>query len=205
MRQHVLMPCFVQFCVTDCSSTLSGCYHLVQPQVKNEATLIWACTACKWWYHCQWWQSLPKYPNRWTHSQTDLHWMNKCRAHLCLPQLCCVHLNPLPCSWKYWRELNLAVGSQIAFARILTDLNLAVRYGIGIHIRASKKYCWILIWRSWLWGMKNRYYQLTDEVAWYCRVLSGPKGETGGRTGLIGCLGGPRGGCGSGGVFVQKA
>ena len=33
----------------------------------------------------------------------------------------------LPYSRKYWRELNLAVGLQIAIAKILADLNLAVR------------------------------------------------------------------------------
>ena len=31
-------------------------------------------------------------------------------------------------SWKYWRELNLAVGSQIAIVIVLVDLNLTVRY-----------------------------------------------------------------------------
>ena len=34
---------------------------------------------------------------------------------------------------------NLAVGSQIAIARILADFNLAVRYGIAICIYVSKK------------------------------------------------------------------
>ena len=37
----------------------------------------------------------------------------------------------IPYSRKYWRELNLAVGPQIAIAKILADLNLAVRYGIA--------------------------------------------------------------------------
>ena len=37
----------------------------------------------------------------------------------------------IPCSRKYWRELNLAV---ITIARILVNLNLAVRYGIAIHV-----------------------------------------------------------------------
>ena len=36
-------------------------------------------------------------------------------------------------SQKYWWELNLAVESKIAVARILVDLNLAVQYGIAIH------------------------------------------------------------------------
>ena len=40
----------------------------------------------------------------------------------------------LPYSRKYWRELNLAVEPKIAIARILADLNLAVRYGIAIRI-----------------------------------------------------------------------
>ena len=40
----------------------------------------------------------------------------------------------VPYSRKYWRELNLAVGSQIAILNILADLNLAVRYGIAIRI-----------------------------------------------------------------------
>ena len=42
----------------------------------------------------------------------------------------------IPYSWKYWRELNLAVEPKIAIARILMDLNLAVRYGIAIRIYA---------------------------------------------------------------------
>ena len=37
-------------------------------------------------------------------------------------------------SRKYWWELNLAVEPKIAIARILVDLNLAVRYGIAICI-----------------------------------------------------------------------
>ena len=53
----------------------------------------------------------------------------------------------IPYSRKYWRELNLAVGSPIAIANILADLNLAVRYGIAIHIYASKKFWRILIWQ----------------------------------------------------------
>ena len=51
-------------------------------------------------------------------------------------------------SRKYWQELNLAVGSQIAIANVLVDLNLAVQYGIAIRIYVSKKFWWILIW--WL-------------------------------------------------------
>ena len=43
-------------------------------------------------------------------------------------------------SRKYWRELNLAVEPKIAIARILADLNLAVRYGIAIRIHASRKF-----------------------------------------------------------------
>ena len=50
-------------------------------------------------------------------------------------------------SWKYWRELNSAVEPKIAIARILADLNLAVRYGIAIRIYASRKLWQILIWR----------------------------------------------------------
>ena len=42
--------------------------------------------------------------------------------------------NYLPYSQKYWEELNLAVEPKIAIARILADLNLAVWYGIAIHI-----------------------------------------------------------------------
>ena len=55
----------------------------------------------------------------------------------------------IPYSWKYWRELNSAVEPKIAIARILADLNLAVRYGIAIHIYiyASRKFWRILIWR----------------------------------------------------------
>ena len=50
-------------------------------------------------------------------------------------------------AYPYRRELNLAVGSQIAIANLLADLNLAVRYGIAIHIYASKKFWRVLIWR----------------------------------------------------------
>ena len=35
---------------------------------------------------------------------------------------------------KYWRELNLAVEPKIAIARILADLNSAVRYMIAIRM-----------------------------------------------------------------------
>ena len=45
-----------------------------------------------------------------------------------------VNVCDIPCSQKYWRELNLAVEPKIAIARILADLNLAVRYGIAICI-----------------------------------------------------------------------
>jgi hypothetical protein len=53
----------------------------------------------------------------------------------------------IPYSWKYWQELNLAVEPKIAIARILANLNLAVRYGIAIRIYARRKFWWILIWR----------------------------------------------------------
>ena len=43
-------------------------------------------------------------------------------------------------SQKYWWELYLAVGSQIATAKVLVDLNLAIRYRITIRIYASKKF-----------------------------------------------------------------
>ena len=46
---------------------------------------------------------------------------------------------------KYWQKLNLVVGPKITIVRILVDLNLAVRYGIAIHIYVSKKYWQILI------------------------------------------------------------
>ena len=42
----------------------------------------------------------------------------------------------------------MAVEPQIAIARILADLNLAVWYGIAIRILyVSRKFWWILIWR----------------------------------------------------------
>ena len=56
-------------------------------------------------------------------------------------------LTYIPYSRKYWRELNLAVGPQIAIAKILADLNLAVWYGIATCIYASMKYWRILIWQ----------------------------------------------------------
>ena len=46
----------------------------------------------------------------------------------------------VPYSRKYWWELNLVVGPQIAIAKILADLNLVVRYRITIRIYASMKY-----------------------------------------------------------------
>ena len=55
--------------------------------------------------------------------------------------------NYIPYSQKYRLELNLAVEPKIAIARILADLNFAVRYGIAIRIYASRKFWWILIWR----------------------------------------------------------
>ena len=42
-------------------------------------------------------------------------------------------------SQKYWRDLDLAVGSQNAILNVLADLNLVVRYRITIRIYASKK------------------------------------------------------------------
>ena len=45
-----------------------------------------------------------------------------------------IYIYIIPYSRKYWRELNLAVEPQIAIARILADLNLAVWYGIAIRI-----------------------------------------------------------------------
>ena len=53
----------------------------------------------------------------------------------------------IPYSRKYWRELNLVVEPKIAIARILADLNLAVRYGIAICIYVSRKFWQILIWQ----------------------------------------------------------
>ena len=44
------------------------------------------------------------------------------------------HFMGLPYSQKYWWELNLVVEPKITIARILVDLNLAVRYGIAIRI-----------------------------------------------------------------------
>ena len=38
-------------------------------------------------------------------------------------------------SRKYWWELNSAVGSQIAIANELVDLNLVVQYGIAMQVR----------------------------------------------------------------------
>ena len=52
----------------------------------------------------------------------------------------------IPYSQKYWQELNLAVGSQIAIANALADLNLVVWDGITIRIYVSKKFWRILIW-----------------------------------------------------------
>ena len=58
-----------------------------------------------------------------------------------------MYLLVLPYSRKCWWELNLAVEPKIAIARTLADLNLAVWYGIAIHIYtyASRKFWQILI------------------------------------------------------------
>ena len=72
-------------------------------------------------------------------------------THECLAETK-IKLLVIPYSWKYWRGLNLAVELKIANARILADLNLAVRYGIAIHtyiIYVSRKLWWILIRRLW--------------------------------------------------------
>ena len=66
--------------------------------------------------------------------------------------LCALLLYGIPHSWKYWQELNLVVEPKIAIARILADLNLAVRYGIAIRIHVhvsyvSRKFGRFLIWR----------------------------------------------------------
>ena len=49
-------------------------------------------------------------------------------------------LNNIPYSRKYWQELNLAVEPKITIARILADLDLAIRYRIAIRIYASRKF-----------------------------------------------------------------
>ena len=43
-------------------------------------------------------------------------------------------LKKLPHSQKYWWESDLAIEPKITIARILADLNLAVRYVIAIRI-----------------------------------------------------------------------
>ena len=52
---------------------------------------------------------------------------------------------------KYWPELNLVVGPNniIIIAKILAFLNLAVWYGLAIHIilSSNKKFWQILIWQ----------------------------------------------------------
>ena len=51
-------------------------------------------------------------------------------------------------SRKYWLELNLEVGSQLAITKKLADFNLVVWYRIAIRILyASKKFWRILIWQ----------------------------------------------------------
>ena len=48
-------------------------------------------------------------------------------VYMCVHYDVCVECG-IPYSRKYWRELNLAVGSQMAIAKALADFNLAVRY-----------------------------------------------------------------------------
>ena len=54
-----------------------------------------------------------------------------------------IKLYNVPYNWKIWQGLNLADRLESARAKILADLNLAVLYGIDIHIYACKKY-----WRT---------------------------------------------------------
>ena len=56
----------------------------------------------------------------------------------CVSECTCI-----PYSRKYWRELNLTVEPKIAnIARILADLNLAVRYRIAILIIYVSRKFW---------------------------------------------------------------
>ena len=68
-------------------------------------------------------------------------------SHIVIQILQCKSGIIIPYSWKYWWELNLVVEPKIAIARILADLNLAVRYRIAIRIYASRKFWRILIWQ----------------------------------------------------------
>ena len=67
-------------------------------------------------------------------------------VHICITRIYAI----IQYSRKYWWELNLVVGFQIAITNVLADLNLVVRYGITILIYASMKFWQILIWRL-LW------------------------------------------------------
>ena len=49
------------------------------------------------------------------------------------PYTPCMDVGIIPYSRKYWRELNLAVGSY-RLSNVLVDLNLVVQYGIAIRI-----------------------------------------------------------------------
>ena len=70
------------------------------------------------------------------------------RSHLYLTATLRVLPNlQVPYRQKIWQELNLADRLESARAKILADLNLAVRYGIAIRIYACKKYWRTLIWR----------------------------------------------------------
>ena len=89
----------------------------------------------------------------------------------------------IPYSRKYQWELSLAVGSQIAIANVLADLNLAVWYVIAIHIHVyvSNKFWWILIWQLleqttkppnliprqifWLYGILAKFFITTEKYA----------------------------------------
>ena len=70
----------------------------------------------------------------------------------------------IPYSQKYWQELNLVVGSQIAIPNVLADLNLVVRYRIAICIYTSKKFWRILIW----WLLRQSAKLPNFPAIWYC-------------------------------------
>ena len=75
---------------------------------------------------------------------------------------CSIHVhNILPYSWRYWWELNLVVGSQIAIANVLADLNLAV---------------WYSFQSFWLYGILqvSQKYMVCTELVTTSKLLDSP-------------------------------
>ena len=78
------------------------------------------------------------------YSYTSTHLSCLCNSCICI-HACVITTTYAQYSQKYWWELNLAVGSQIAIANVLVDLNLAVAQAVHQY----KKLCLTNLQVSW--------------------------------------------------------